>query len=110
MTEIEKLSLLERPPPAWARLRLLLIAAGGKRGYVASEWTGALVVVERGRIELECLEACRWPFAEGSVLCLAQMPLRAVHNPGPGVTVLSVLSKRRTPAPKDVNQQTERLP
>ena len=89
------ISLMSRRPPRWARLRLLAIAPGTQRTYEASEWAGALVVVELGRVELECFAGRRWRFERGAVLTLARLPLWAIHNPGRDVAVLSALRKRR---------------
>jgi hypothetical protein len=90
-------SLLRLEPPSWAHLRLLLIEPGSRVAYDEADWEGALVVLERGAIELETLEGSRCSFAPGAVLYLGRMPLRAIHNAGGEVCVLSALSRRRQP-------------
>jgi hypothetical protein len=104
VSERAGISLLDHPPPSWAELRLLAIAPGGQRAYDQFEWTGALVVVEHGEVELESLDGCRWPFKRGDVLCLTSVPLRAVHNPGPNVAVLSALARRGLPPSPTCNK------
>jgi hypothetical protein len=64
------------------QLRVLAVAPGRKRPYDESEWRGALVLVERGEIELECLAGASRRFGRGDVLCLIDLPLRALSNPG----------------------------
>ena len=94
MSEGEWVSLLDRQPPPWAQLRLLVLMPGVRHSYDRAEWVGALVVVEHGGVEVESLDGRRWPFEQGSVRCLMHTPLRAVHNPGPEIAVLSALSRR----------------
>lgn len=89
----ERLSFLGRPlPPAFV-LRVVTIAPGGKRIYDESEWQDALVVIEHGRIELECLGGSRRSFASGDVLWLMAQPLRALHNRGHELAVLVSVSR-----------------
>ncbi|MGH2945657.1 MAG: hypothetical protein ACRDPC_05245, partial [Solirubrobacteraceae bacterium] len=66
--------------------RVVSVAPGGARAFDDAEWQDALVVVERGEIELEGLGGTRRRFARGHLLCLAGVPLRALHNrlPEPG--------------------------
>jgi hypothetical protein len=85
----DHLSLLERPPPPGFELRVLLIAPLGSHPYRSGEWCDALVVVERGEVELERHDGSLWPFASGAVLWLAGLPLRAIHNPGAAPAVLA---------------------
>jgi hypothetical protein len=80
--------------PAWADARLSTIPPGQERRYEDAEWRGALVVVERGVIELECLGGSRWRFKEGDVLYLAGLPLRALHNAGSEPAMLSALTRK----------------
>lgn len=107
MSEDEWVSLLDRPPPPWAQLRLLVLMPGAQHSYDRVEWVGALVVVEHGGVEVESLDGSRWPFEHGSVLCLARTPLRAVHNPGPDIAVLSALSRRDGSNSSICNQTTK---
>jgi hypothetical protein len=97
MPRHERLSLLERPTPPGFELRVLLIAPLGERRYRSEEWRDALVVVERGAVELESYDGSLWPFASGAVLWLAGLSLRALHNPWEEVAVLAAVSRRQRP-------------
>jgi hypothetical protein len=79
----ERLSFIDRPLPPSFELRVVAVAPGHERSYDEAEWRGALVVVERGEIELECLAGNRLSCGVGSVLWLVGLPLRALHNHGP---------------------------
>lgn len=94
----EAVTLIDRRLPDWAQARLCILAPGERRIYEDAEWRGALVVVERGVIELECVGGDRWRFEEGDVLYLGGLPLRALHNAGNRQAVLSALSRRRLAA------------
>jgi hypothetical protein len=91
----DRLSLLASGPGPGFDLRVLAIAPGGTRLYQDLEWTDALVVVERGEIELEGLGGGRRRFGCGDVLCLGAVPLRALHNPGRRPALLAAVSRRK---------------
>ncbi len=74
--------------------RLVILPAGGIRPYVESEWDDALVVVGCGVVELEDVEGRRWRFERGAIIWLAELPLRALHNPGAVAAVLMAVSRR----------------
>jgi hypothetical protein len=82
-----------RLPPTYERL-VVILAPGQARAYDAAEWRGAIVVVERGQIELECLDGSRYRFRRGDVLWLDGLPLRALHNHGSTCAVLAAVSRR----------------
>jgi glyoxylate utilization-related uncharacterized protein len=63
-------------------LRVVTLAPGRARRYAEADWQDALVVVERGEVELETEGDVRWRFARGDMLWLTGLPLRAVHNRG----------------------------
>jgi hypothetical protein len=92
---MERFSLLGRELPAWAVRRVSLLGPGRERAFDPAEWRGALVVVERGQIELvtEADECSR--FVRGDVLVLAGLSLRALRNPGDQTAVLATLERRR---------------
>jgi hypothetical protein len=62
--------------------------------YDAAEWRGAIVVVEQGQIELECLDGSRHCFGSGDILWLDRLPLRALHNHGRTSAVLIAVARR----------------
>jgi quercetin dioxygenase-like cupin family protein len=90
----ERLTFLDGPLPARFRLRGVTLEPGGSRPYRTEDWADALVVVERGEIELECRAGGRRRFPAGAVMWLQGMDLHALHNPGPQPAVLSAVSRR----------------
>lgn len=90
---------LRGPLPTSFRRSTVTIDAGRFRPYLSAEWRDALVVVEHGRVHLECHNGGFRQFDEGAVLCLDGLALRALHNRGPGPTVLLAVT-RRAPAPE----------
>jgi len=90
----ERLSFLDGPLPPRFRLRGVTLAPGGTRPFRQEEWDDALVVVERGEVELECRAGRRHRFGSGAVMWLQGMDLCAIHNPGDVPTVLSAVSRR----------------
>jgi hypothetical protein len=87
-------SFLGRPIADGFDVRWAMVAPGRPRAFEEAEWEGALVVVERGRIELECVNGARRSFGRGSVLWLAGRSLCAVRCYGDEPSVLLVVSRR----------------
>jgi hypothetical protein len=93
--EHEPLSFRGRAlPPRFTRAETA-VAPGATRAYVEADWRDALVVVEEGEVELECLGGSRRTFCRGDVLCLAGLPLRALHNRGDVPAVLVAVARAR---------------
>ena len=78
------------------RIRRIVVAPGAERAYDEAEWRDAIVVVESGRLELECSGGTSRGFRRGDVLWLIGLPLRALRNRGAVPTVLVVVSRLRT--------------
>jgi quercetin dioxygenase-like cupin family protein len=76
-------------------VRRVAVAPGRSRPYDAAEWTDALVVVARGRIELEGLSGARRTFVAGAALWLDGLALRALHNHGPEPAVMVGFARLR---------------
>jgi glyoxylate utilization-related uncharacterized protein len=76
------------------KLRVVTVAPGRARDYAEAEWRDALVVVERGEIELETTGHTCWRFERGDVLWLSGLPLRALHNRGAEPARLVAVSRR----------------
>jgi quercetin dioxygenase-like cupin family protein len=95
----DPLSFLGRPLPAAFALREVAIAPGGHLPYDEAEWRDAIVVVERGEIEVRCPAGNRHRFVAGDVLTLAGIPLRTLENPGPEPALLSAVSRRPMSSP-----------
>ena len=92
------LSLLgRRLPPSFDR-RVLVLAPGHTLVYHDAEWRGALVVVEQGQIELECLDGSRHRFGHGAILWLDRLPLLALHNCAHISAVLVAVARRAADA------------
>jgi quercetin dioxygenase-like cupin family protein len=80
--------------PASFDVRVVGVAPGCERAYEEAEWRDALVVVDRGEIELECLGGSRRRLSRGAVLWLSGLPVRALRNRGPERAVLVAVSRR----------------
>lgn len=90
----ERLSFLGREVPGSFERRVVVIAPGTERRYDAAAWRGALVLVESGRIVLECADGGRREFGCGDLLWLDGLALRALRNPGRRPAVLVAVSRR----------------
>jgi hypothetical protein len=89
------LSALARGPlPDGFARRTVVMAPGARHPYLAAEWNGALVLLDRGEIVVEGVAGTRWPFGPGATLWLAGLPVAALHNPGPVPAVLVAISRR----------------
>jgi hypothetical protein len=86
--------LAEVVPPDF-QLRVVTVEPGVSRPYDEREWHDALVVIERGSIELECTRGGTRTFARGDLLWLVDLPLRVIHNRGSEPAVLIAVSRRR---------------
>jgi hypothetical protein len=80
--------------PLGFEIRAVGVEPGGHRIYYGAEWSDAIVVVEGGEIELECLGGTRRRFKRGDLLWLSGLPLRALHNPGSEPALLLAVSRR----------------
>jgi hypothetical protein len=93
-SDSERLSFLgKRLPPAFER-RVVAVASGCERAYDDGDWRDAIVVVERGEIEIESSKGSRLCFRRGDVLWLIGLPLRALHNRGRELAVLVAVTRR----------------
>jgi hypothetical protein len=90
----DRLSHLARPLPAGFERREVAVAPGCERAYEEAEWRDALVLVERGEIELESLSGVCRSFRRGDVLWLVGLGLRALHNRGLEPALLFAVSRR----------------
>ncbi|HEX6679144.1 MAG TPA: hypothetical protein VF063_00730 [Gaiellaceae bacterium] len=93
---MEAVSLVGRTlPPRFRRVKTA-VAPGATRPYDEAEWRDALVVVERGEIELECVAGTCGTFRRGAILWLTGLPVRALHNRGRDPAVLVAIFRRGT--------------
>jgi hypothetical protein len=79
-------------PPAF-ELHVVVVASGRARAFDTAEWRDALVVVERGEVELEWLSGERRRFGTGATLWLDGLSLRALHNRRREPAVLVAVSR-----------------
>jgi hypothetical protein len=77
------------------QVRRIVVAPGAERPYDESEWRDALVVIESGKLELECRSGTRSRFDRGDVLWLIGLPLRVLRNRGAVPTVLVAITRFR---------------
>lgn len=82
----------------WFIVRHVTIAGGRELAFDAAEWRDAIVVVERGSLEVESLHGDRRTFETGAVLCLDRLPLRRARNVGREPVLLFAVSLGRRPA------------
>ncbi|MEV4617699.1 hypothetical protein AB0J74_03150 [Asanoa sp. NPDC049573] len=85
------LSFLGRRSPPGGRVRTVVLPPAGTLDYRPAEWAAALVVVERGTLEVECGNGVSARFGTGAVLSFAHVDPRRLRNPGAVPLVLSVV-------------------
>ena len=90
----DRLSFLGTALPPAFELLVVTLAPGRERAYEPLEWRDAIVVVERGTVELEGARGGRERFDRGEMLCVSGIRLRALRNRGPEPAVLSVVRRR----------------
>jgi hypothetical protein len=91
-------SFLGRRSPPGGPVRAVVLPPAGALDYRPAEWADALVVIERGTLEVECRNGVSARFAAGAVLTFANVEPRRLLNPGAVPLVLSVV--RPTPHPR----------
>jgi hypothetical protein len=74
--------------------RTVVLEPGTSRASVNAEWDDAIVLVERGVVDLECMAGGRRRFCAGAVLWLTGIRLRALHNVGLEPVVLLAVRRR----------------
>jgi hypothetical protein len=89
----DRISFLDAEMPPGFELELVSVEPGATRPYRDADWWDSLVVVEHGRVELECVRGGRRSFGEGAVMWLVGLPLVALHNPGPEPVLLAAVSR-----------------
>ena len=91
----ERLTFIGRKLPQGFAARHVAIDPGCERPYESTEWSDALVVVEAGELELECIGGTRARFDGGAVLFLDSLPLRTLRNCGRESLLLIAVSRDR---------------
>jgi hypothetical protein len=96
MDESDPLSFLGRRLPPGFETAAISIRPRCRRVYDEAEWRDAIVVVERGEVELEWREGSEWRFRRGDALWLVGLPLRAIHNRGREPALLVAVSRAKS--------------
>jgi quercetin dioxygenase-like cupin family protein len=76
------------------RRRVFELAAGEELRIETAAWEDAIVFLEAGEVELECVAGERRRFAAGAVLCFPP-PVRLLRNRGAQLARLIGISRRR---------------
>jgi hypothetical protein len=92
-----RLSFLGRRLPSPFELWTVTLGPGHALPYDEADWHDAVVVVEAGEVDLECVGGGRQRFVRGDVLRLSGLPLRTLRNPWPEPAVLVAVARRRRP-------------
>ncbi len=79
--------------------RTVVLDPGTSQRTHDGEWRDALVLVERGEVDLECAAGGRRRFSAGAVLWLTGIDIRVLHNVGTGPVELVAVTRRRPHAP-----------
>ena len=88
------ISFLGRRLPEWVQLHVVVIPPGGAHAFDPGCWRGALVIVERGGIELELSNGRRFPCEQGYIGTLSGLSsLRHLHNRGDRTAVIAAVSR-----------------
>jgi hypothetical protein len=86
-------SFLGSRVPRGFEVRRIVVDCGAERIYDQAEWLDAIVLVEEGEVELECVRGSRHRFGRGDLLWLAGLPLRVLRCRGSGPVVLLAVSR-----------------
>jgi quercetin dioxygenase-like cupin family protein len=89
----DRLSVLGRRLPPGFEVQVTIVAPGRDHPWRETDWRDALVVVERGRVEIECTGGMRLSFGRGAVLWLARLPVRSLRGAGPEPAVLAAVRR-----------------
>ena len=86
-------SFLGRCLPAWVQLHVVVIPPGCAHAVEPGQWRGAMIVVERGTVELELRCGRRLIWAQGYIGTLSGMSPEALHNTGDRPAVITAVSR-----------------
>jgi hypothetical protein len=92
----DRITFLGTRCPKDFRLHTLTLDPRGTIDYRPADWADALVVVERGALEVECRGGARAQFDAGAILAFAALAVRRLRNPSSKPLVLSILSRVRS--------------
>ncbi len=90
---LARLAAAPELPASFVR-RVTELAPGSSLRFEPVDWSGAIVVVREGVVELRLRSGLRHRFVARDVLWLAALGVRELHNPG--LDVAALVSVRRT--------------
>ena len=76
------------------RIREFVVPPGAEHSYIRDQWRGALVVVEKGSVEIESIGGVRRCFHTGDVLFFDGLRIRCLRNREALPAVLTAASRR----------------
>ncbi len=91
----DRLSFLGRPVPRSFEVRLVVLPPGSERSFDEAVWHDALIVVERGDLELGCAGGSRLRIRCGDMLSLSGLGVGRLRQCGDEPAVLVAVSRRR---------------
>jgi mannose-6-phosphate isomerase-like protein (cupin superfamily) len=94
----EGLSFLGGRKGSGRLVRIVILEPGDALELHPADWSDVLVVVERGRLQVECDDGVRADFESGAVLVLTMPELRRLHSVGREALILSAVSRRADPS------------
>jgi hypothetical protein len=94
-------ALFREPLPAGFSRRVLRIAPGLELDLAARGVPGAIVLVEDGEIELECLAGAHRRFGRGSMIPISRLPVAHARSVGPRALVLVAVSRAQAAGTDD---------
>jgi hypothetical protein len=74
-------------------VRVVSLEPGSERPYDEEEWRDAIVLVQRGEVELRGVSGASRSFGRGDLIWLDGVPLRLLYNPGSEPAVLVAVSR-----------------
>jgi hypothetical protein len=89
-------ALFRGPLPEGFSRRVFRVAPGLQLGPELGRLSDAVLVVERGELELECRAGTR-RFGRGSMIPIALLPVSCLRSLGPDPLTLVALSRARLP-------------
>ena len=101
---LEELIGVRELPAAFERFRVVL-ASGDSRPSRPEDWTGCLVLVERGTVEVDCGTGGRRSFVTGDLVALEWLPLRTIRNLGTAEARLLAVRRRAEPANSPIHAE-----
>lgn len=90
-------SFIGRCCPVQFRRRTLTLQPADAIDFRPIDWADAIVVVERGELQIECRTGRCATFSQGAVLVFDGMTIRRLCNAGSTPLVLSALSRSCRP-------------